>query len=248
MTWMRLGRLAVLLVAVSIAPAGAADPLTPAQSDAVRQIIREYLVENPEILIEALRSYESRMAATAQKQRQETLAQRRDQLERDPTSPVAGNPDGDVTLVEFTDYRCGYCKQVFPAVQELLKADGRIRWVVKEYPILGPDSVAAARAALAVWRTTPGEYMAFHAALMAARGSLDETRVLEIAAEIGLDAKALAAAARDPEINAVLARNHELAQSLDIRGTPAFIVGDRLVPGAVDIETLRQMVAEARKP
>lgn len=246
MTRMRLGPLAALILAASVFPAAAADPLTPGQADAVRQIVREYLVENPEVLIEALQAYESKMAAEAQKQQQATLAQRRDQLERDPTSPVAGAADGDVTLVEFTDYRCSYCKKVFPAVQDLLKADGGIRYVVKEYPILGPDSVVAARAALAVWRSTPAEYMAFHAALMAARGGLDETRVLEIAGEIGLDAKALAGAMKDPEINAVLAKNHELAQALNIRGTPAFVVGGRLVPGAVDVETLRRLVAEAR--
>jgi len=247
MTFPRSAGLAALLLAATVSLASAADPLSPAQKDAVREVVREYLMENPEVLIEALQAYEARMAEEQQKQQQATLAQRREQLERDPTSPVGGAPDGDVTLVEFTDYRCGYCKKVFPAVHDLLKADGRIRYVIKELPILGPESVVAARAALAVWRSTPAKYMAFHTALMTARGSLDEARILEIAAETGIESKTLATAMRDPEISAILGKNRELAQSLNINGTPAFVVGGRLVPGAVDAGTLRQLVATARK-
>lgn len=247
MTFPRPAGLAALFLAATVSLASAAEPLSPAQKDAVREVVREYLMENPEVLIEALQAYEARMAEDQQKQQQQALAQRREQLERDPTSPVAGDPNGDVTLVEFTDYRCGYCKKVFPAVQDLLKADGKIRYVIKELPILGPESVAAARAALAVWRSTPAKYMAFHSALMTARGSLDEPRILEIAAEVGIEAKALMSAMRDPEIAAILGKNRELAQSLNINGTPAFVVGGRLVPGAVEADTLRQLVAAARK-
>lgn len=247
MTCTRLSRLAAFFLVATVSLAGAAEPLTPAQEDAVRGLVRTYLMENPEVLIEALQAYESKLADEAQKRQEVALAQRREQLERDPTSPVGGAPDGDVTLVEFTDYRCGYCKKVFPAVQDLLEADGRIRYVIKELPILGPESVVAARAALAVWRSTPAKYMAFHAALMTARGNLDEARVMQLAAETGLDAAALAKAMKDPEINAILGKNRELAQSLNINGTPAFVIGGRLVPGAVDAETLRQLVAAARK-
>ncbi|MBE0529864.1 MAG: thioredoxin domain-containing protein [Rhodospirillales bacterium] len=247
MTFPRSAGLAALFLAAAVSLASAADPLSPAQKDAVREVVREYLMENPEVLIEALQAYEARMAEDQQKQQQAVLAQRKEQLERDPTSPVGGAPDGDVTLVEFTDYRCGYCKKVFPAVHDLLKADGGIRYVVKELPILGPESVVAARAALAVWRSTPAKYMPFHAALMTARGSLDETRILEIAAEVGIDSKALMTAMRDPEIAAILGKNRELAQALNINGTPAFVIGGHLIPGAVEADTLRQLVAAARK-
>jgi len=247
MTFLRLGRLAAFFLVATVSLASAAEPLTPAQEDAVRGIVRTYLIENPEVLIEALQAYESKLAGEAQKRQEAALGQRREQLERDPTSPVGGAPDGDVTLVEFTDYRCGYCKRVFPTVQDLLKADGRIRYVIKELPVLGPESVVAARAALAVWRSMPNKYMAFHAAMMTARGNLDETRIMELAAETGLDATALTKAMKDPEINAVLAKNHELAQALNINGTPAFVVGGRLIPGAVDADTLRQLVAAARQ-
>jgi protein-disulfide isomerase len=247
MTFPRSAGLVALFLAATVSLANAADPLSPAQKDAVREIVREYLMENPEVLIEALRAYEARMAEDQQKQQQAVLAQRKDQLERDPTSPVAGAPDGDVTLVEFSDYRCGYCKKVFPAVHDLLKADGKIRFVIKELPILGPESVVAARAALAVWRSAPAKYIAFHTALMTARGNLDEPRILEIAAEVGIDSKALMTAMRDPEIAAILGKNRELAQALNINGTPAFVIGGRLIPGAVEADTLRQLVAAARK-
>jgi protein-disulfide isomerase len=247
MTFLRLGRWAILILLATVSLGNAADPLTPAQKDAVREVVREYLINNPEVLIDALQAYQARAAEETQKQQQAALSQFREQLERDPTSPVVGAANGDVTIVEFLDYRCTYCKKVFPAIQELLKNDGNIRYVVKELPILSPESVVAAKAALAVWRKTPAKYMAFHTALMTARGTLSDTRILEIAGEVGLDAKAVGAAMKDPEINAALAKNHELAQSLNIQGTPAFVVGGRLVPGAVGVDALRELVAAARK-
>ena len=247
MTLLRPGRWAALVLLATVSLANAADPLTPAQQDAVRGIVRDYLMNNPEVLVDALQAYQARAAAEERKKQQAALTQFREQLERDPTSPVIGAAAGDVTIVEFMDYRCTYCKKVFPAVQDLLKEDGKIRYVVKEYPILSPESVTAAKAALAVWRRTPEKYMAFHAALLTARGTLNDIRILELAGEVGLDAKAIAAAMKDPEINAILAKTHELAQALNIQGTPAFVIGGQLVPGAVGIDTLRELVVAARK-
>lgn len=247
MSFLRSGRWAAMILLASVSLAHAADPLTPAQQDAVRQIVREYLLKNPEVLVDALQAYQENAKAEAQMQQQAALAQLRAEIERDPTSPVIGAADGDVTVVEFLDYRCSYCKKVFPAVQDLLKADGKIRYVVKEFPILSPESEVAAKAALAVWRRTPDKYMAFHTALMTARGSLTETRILEIVGEVGLDAKTVAAAMKDPEINAILAKTHALAQALGIQGTPAFVVGDHLIPGAMSVDALRELVAAARK-
>lgn len=247
MIFLRLGRWALLFLLATVSLGNAADPLTPAQKDAVRDIVHEYLMNNPEVLIDALQAYQARAAEETQKKQEAALSQFREQLERDPTSPVVGAADGNVTVVEFLDYRCSYCKKVFPAMQELLRDDGKIRYVVKEYPILSPESVVAAKAALAVWRKAPEKYLAFHTALMTARGTLSDTRILEIVGEIGLDAKAIATAMKDPEINAALAKTHELAQSLGINGTPAFVIGGHLVPGAVGVDALREMVAAARK-
>jgi protein-disulfide isomerase len=151
-----------------------------------------------------------------------------------------------VTLVEFFDYRCPYCKQVSPSLQALLKEDPKLRVVYKEFPVLGRESVFAARAALAARKQ--GKYELFHNALMALKGQLGDDIVLKTAGAVGIDVEKLKADMGAPEIEAQIRRNHELAQALDIRGTPAFIVGTTLIPGAVDVATLRQKIAEARKP
>lgn len=234
------------LPAFAAPPAVAADALTPAQQDAVRELVHQYLLDNPEVLIEALQAYQARADAESQKRQQAALDSSQAELEGDPSSPVVG-ADGDVTIVEFMDYRCGYCKQVFPALSALLKSDGNIRYVVKEFPILGPDSVIASRAALAVWRLTPERYFDYHSALMTSRGAFDEKRVLDIATDVGLDAKAIAAEMKNPEIKATIAKNEDLARALGIRGTPAFVIGGQLIPGAVDAATLAHLVAVARK-
>jgi protein-disulfide isomerase len=159
---------------------------------------------------------------------------------------VAGNPKGDVTVVEFFDYRCTFCKRVLPAVRRLLRDDPRIRYVFKEFPILTPQSRIAARAALAAWRVAPETYFGFHVDLMSARGALGEAVILRLAANAGLDTQRLKREMQSPEIEAVLRRNAEIAQRLGIQGTPAFIIGERLVPGAIDLAQLQSLVAEAR--
>lgn len=254
MNFARLRRLvAVCLIAAVSAlatlaapPAFSADALTPAQQDAVRALVRQYLLDNPEVLVDALNAYQARAQEKARKAQQAALESYSDELENDPTSPVV-DAGGNVTIVEFMDYRCGYCKQVFPSLSALIKSDGKIRYVVKEFPILGPDSVIAARAALAVWRLMPDRYFDYHTALMTSRGAFDQKRVLDIATDVGLDAKAIAAEMKNPEIQATIAKNEALARSLDIRGTPAFVINGQLIPGAVDAATLAHLVALARK-
>ncbi len=232
--------------AMSATPAAAADALTPAQKSAVEGVVRDYILKNPETLIDALRGYEEKQRATAEVEAQKAVAANLDALEKDPAAPVAGNPKGDVTIVEFFDYHCPYCKKVVPTVQELLKSDPKIRWVFKELPILGPDSVTASQAALAVWKIAPDKYMDFHVALMGTRGEFNEARILETAKKVGIDPDKLKAAMADPAIKAAIEQNHDLANTLQINGTPAFIIGGKLVPGAADLTTLREMVEKAR--
>ncbi len=160
---------------------------------------------------------------------------------------MAGNAEGDITIVEFFDYRCGYCKRVFPAIQELIETDGNIRYVFKEFPILGPDSMVAARAAQAVWFIDPDRYLDFHAALMGARGGLSEDRVLDIAAKAGLDRDAVKKGMDDPRVAEALADNLGLGRVLGVNGTPAFVIGGELVPGAIDLDAMKERVAEARR-
>jgi protein-disulfide isomerase len=234
------------LLALPAGPVSAADALSSAQQEQIEAVVREYILKNPEILVESLHRYEEQHKQATAEEATKAIAANRDALEKNPTSPVAGNPQGDVTVVEFFDYRCGYCKKVLPSVQELLKTDKNVRLVFKEFPILGEDSVFAAQTALATWKVAPDKYLPFHLALMESRGEMNEARVLEIAKKVGLDLEKLKAAKADPAIKATIGRNHELARALQINGTPAFIVGGQLVPGAVDITTLREMVGTAR--
>ena len=149
-----------------------------------------------------------------------------------------------MTLAEFFDYRCPYCKQVLSSVETLLAEDKRLRFVYKELPVLGADSVTAARAALAARKQ--GKYDAMHRALMSIKGQIDEAAVFKAAGSVGLDVERLKRDMAAPEIDRMLKANSSLAEALEIRGTPAFVVGDEIVPGAIGLDTMRQLVEAAR--
>jgi protein-disulfide isomerase len=169
-----------------------------------------------------------------------------EKLINDPNSPTSGNPKGDVTIVEFFDYRCGYCKRVLPTMLKAVKEDGNVRIVYKELPILGAESVVASRASLAAWRLAPKKYEAFHTTLMANKGHFSELKIRSIASDLSIDGNALIEGMKSSDIDFILNENHALAQSLGISGTPAFIIGEELVPGAVDMNTLKRMIKKAR--
>ena len=220
--------------------------LSPAQADAVQQIVREYLINNPEVILEAIEALKRREQVGAEARVQRVLQERRDELINDPESPVGGNPQGDVTLVEFFDYRCPYCKRVHPSIQALLQEDRNLRFVYKEWPILGTESVFAARVALAA--RAQGKYHAVHAALMDMRSTLTEGAVFAAAKSAGLDIDQLKRdiAAQKENADASFARTSNLAAALDIHGTPAFVVGDLVIPGAIGMEDLKKAIAEVR--
>ncbi len=217
-----------------------------AQKKAVESVVREYLRKNPEVLVEAIRALRDKSQAENERQAKNTLESLRPQIENSPYSPVGGNPNGDVTVVEFFDYRCPYCKKVFPDLVILMKEDKGVRFVFKEFPILGPVSVFASRAALAAWSLDKSKYMAFHSAMMASRGQLTEKRIFKMAKRSGFDPDKLRTAMDDPGVADEIRRNATLAESLNINGTPAFIIGDALVPGAIDLGALKSLVAKAR--
>jgi len=219
--------------------------LTPEQVQAIERIIHDYLMRNPEVILDAVESLEQKRNEQARETAKSAIAEHRDEILNDPDSPVAGNAKGDVTIVEFFDYRCPYCKQVEPSLAQLREEDPNVRFVYKELPILGPDSVVATRAALAARKQK--KYQELHDALMRARGTLDEATVLKIASEVGIDTKQLKADMTSPDVERIIKRNIDLAHSLTISGTPGFIIGNQLVPGAVDMATLKSLVADARK-
>ena len=206
--------------------------------------VRSILRNNPDMVLEALQALQERQKTAGLTQQRAAIATNRAALLQDANSFVAGNPKGDVTVVQFFDYRCPYCRQSMAVVRDLLKADPNIRLVYKEFPILGPQSLAASRIAVAA-RKDP-RYERLHDALMLAPSPLGEDQALDIAAGIGLDRKALAEAAKSQEIDTILKANHTLAVTLGISGTPAFIVGDALVPGYISLGDLQKLVASAR--
>ncbi|WP_430436787.1 DsbA family protein [Oceanibaculum nanhaiense] len=222
------------------APAGFDEP----QKQAIEKIVRDYLLANPEVLRDALIVLGSREKAAAEGQRKQRIEALRAELERQPDDPVLGNPDGRITIVEFFDYQCGYCKAMKPAMQNILASEKDVRVVMKEFPILSEVSTIAARAALAA--QAQGKYAALHDRLMGHRGRLSEEAIFAAAQEVGLDVERLKADMQAPSVEAVLKRNHMLAERLEISGTPTFIVGETLVPGAVNEEGMRKLIAEMR--
>ena len=214
--------------------------------DRVRELVLETICENPEIVMEAVAILEARQAEAQAASQAEVLSRERDTLERDPNAPVLGNPEGDVTVVEFFDYNCPYCRRAKPEIEALLAADPDVRLVYREWPILGEGSVFAARAALAA--REQGLYEDFHWALMGMSGRAEESSVLRIAEDIGLDVAQLRRDMEAPEIDAHIETSMRLAQVLGITGTPSFVIGDALVPGVVDAEQLQTLVTDAREP
>lgn len=234
----------LLLAAPALAQGTGASGDAAAERARLKDMVREILRENPEIVLDAIQALEAKEREEANQKSTQALKQYRDQLERDGRDPVAGNAKGDVTVVLFSDYKCPYCKQVSDRVFQAVEGDGKARLVFKELPILGRESMIAARAALAAMEQN--KYVPYHKALLADRGALDEANVLRIAGTLGLDVAKLKADMAKPDVEARLKRTIELARALDIRGTPAFVIGDALIPGAVDVGALRQAIQKAR--
>ncbi len=210
----------------------------------VKELVAEALRENPELVLEALQALEQRQAEAEAKATLSALSAERSTLERDSNAPVLGNPDGDVTVVEFFDYNCPYCKQAAPEIDALLEADKSVRLVLREWPILSEGSAFAARAALA--SRVQGKYAEFHEALMTMRGRLEAETILRIAGETGLDVEKLQIDMKSPEVEEHIATSMRLAEALGFNGTPAFVIGDQLIPGFVERDQLTEAVAAVR--
>ncbi|TKZ15867.1 DsbA family protein [Shimia litoralis] len=234
----------IFAIAISLAvPFGVwADGL---DEDRVKELVLETILEHPGIVMEAVAILEQQQTAAAGMARSDVLTNQRNLLELDPNAPVLGNLDGDVTVVEFFDYNCPYCRRAMDEVQGLLDDDPNVRLVYREWPILGEGSVFAAKAALAA--REQGKYEAFHWALMSMNGRAEEASVMRVAAEVGLDVDQLRRDMEAPSIQEHLATSMNLAQSLGFNGTPSFVVGEELVPGFVEKSQLVEVVETARK-
>jgi protein-disulfide isomerase len=217
---------------------------TPAASSSIDQQISQYLKDHPEEVIAALRLAQANEEKQKELDAQLAVAEQQDQIFNNPADPMIGNVNGDVTVVEFFDYRCPYCKRVSDSLMTLVKDDPNVKVVYKEFPILGPDSTVAAKIALAAHRQ--GKYEQVHTAFMAHKGSFEQSDLLDLAASVGADPAKLAADMQDPAILGHLQANESLAGALGITGTPGFLFGKQLVPGAISLDDMKKLVAAAR--
>lgn len=237
-----LSVLCVAGLAFASAAPSMADDFT---EEEIQQIIHDYLMDNPEVILEAVQSMQARQEAETAAQQTENLVALRDDIIGGPSTIIAGNPNGDVTLVEFFDYRCSYCRRVAPAVMTLVEQDPGVRFAMKEFPILGEESVYAARAALAADRQNM--YWEMHTALIDFRGNYNEQTIRALANDLGMNADKLIVDMGGPDITAIIEQNYQLAQQLGINGTPAFIVGNTIVPGAISLEAMQDLIEQARQ-
>lgn len=220
-------------------------------SDEERQIFREevraYLLSNPEVLIEAIGVLEQRQEAAADVGDEQLIAVNSAAIFDDTGSYVGGNLDGDIVMVEFLDYKCGFCKRAFPEVSELIRTDGNIRFIIKEFPILGEQSVLASRFAISVLQNADAEtYAEVHDNLMAFRGEISTASLERLANTLGLDVPKIMEGMNADAVTAVIAENRALAQRIDINGTPGFVIGNQMVRGYMPLDGMRELISEIR--
>lgn len=234
---------------LAVAPAVQAQnaAFTEQQKQAIGEVVRDYLLKNPEVLAEAINELEKRQAEAQQTAQSNAVKETRQTLLNAPHSYVAGNPAGDVTLVEFFDYNCGYCKKALADVQTLMKNDPKLRVVLKDFPVLGPDSVEASRVALAVKNQLQGQKLFdYHVKVLETRGRVGGERAMTVAKEMGVDMAKLQKDIESAELRNALQENMALGDKLNLTGTPAFIIGEVVIPGAVGLEPLKQVVDNVR--
>ncbi|KAA8609137.1 disulfide bond formation protein DsbA [Salipiger aestuarii] len=221
--------------------------MTPEQRNAFGAEVRAYLMENPEVIMEAVSQLEANQARQQAVADEQLVADNADALFRDGFSYVGGNPDGDITVVEFSDYRCGFCRKAFDEVEELIEGDGNIRFVLKELPILGEASLTSSRFAIATMiESGPEAYKSVHDALMTLEGEPSEPVLRRLSDTLGLDADTILARMSDDEVNRRIAETRQLAQSMQVNGTPTFVFGNQMLRGYVPLDAMRQIVDEIR--
>jgi protein-disulfide isomerase len=248
---LRLLAAALLVVAFALpaaAPAGA-QSFSADQRGEIERIIREYLLKNPELLQEVMSELEKRQTAADAEKHRSAVKQHAATIFNSSRQVTVGNLQGDVTVVEFFDYNCGYCKRAMIDMLDLLKSDGKVRFVLKEFPVLGEGSLQAAQVAVAVRmqdKTGGKKYLEFHQKLLSGRGSIDKARALAAAKEIGLDVARIEKDLGSEEVKTTLEESYKLAEALGLNGTPSYVIGPDVVVGAVGLKALKEKVNNAR--
>ena len=237
-----------VILTLAAAPSSKADEFSSSQRSEVERIVREYLIAHPEVLQEAMNELDKRQTVAQAEKHKAAIKQYSDALFSSPRQVVLGNPNGNVTFVEFFDYNCGYCKRAMDDMLTLLKDDPKLKVVLKEFPVLGPGSVEAAQVAVAVHMQdkTGKKYLEFHQKLLGGRGEANKARALAVAKDIGLDMARLDKDLASPEVKATLQESFKLAEALGLNGTPSYVIGDNVVVGAVGLEALKEKVNTSR--
>ena len=238
-----------ILIAVPAAAPARAQSFTGDQRGEIERIVREYLLSHPELLQEVMSELEKRQAVAEAEKHRDAVKQHSTAIFSSPRQVTLGNPQGDVTVVEFFDYNCGYCKRAMTDMMDLMKNDGKVKFVLKEFPVLGEGSVQAAQVAAAVRmqdKTGGKKYLEFHQKLLTGRGPADKARALAAAKEIGMDVARIEKDIAGDEVKATLEESFKLAEALGLNGTPSYVVGSDVVIGAVGLNTLKEKVNSAR--
>ena len=231
---------------IAVTPLRAQD-FSTAQRGEIEKIIRDYLIAHPEVLQEAMSELEKRQQAAELEKARTAVKSHSDAIFNSPRQVTLGNPQGDVTFVEFFDYNCGYCKRALSDMVELMKKDPKVKVVLKEFPVLGAGSVEAAQVAVAVRMQDPKKYLDFHQKLLMGRGQADKARAMAVAKEIGLDTARIERDLKSEEVAKTIEESMKLAEALGLNGTPSYVIGNDVVIGAVGFAALNQKVEAARK-
>jgi protein-disulfide isomerase len=239
---------AVIMLLIAGGIQGQAQSISQAQRGEIERIIREYLIKNPEVLQEAIAELEKKQAVAEAEKNKAAVKDNAATLFNSPRQVVIGNPQGDVTFVEFFDYNCGYCKSAMADMLDLMKHDPKLKVVLKEFPVLGPGSVEAARVATAVRMQdkTGKKYLEFHQKLLTGRGQVDKARAIAVAKEVGLDVARIERDMASEEVRLSLEESFKLAEKLGLNGTPSYVIGNDVVVGAVGLAALKEKVNTAR--
>jgi protein-disulfide isomerase len=250
---MTLRARSTMLIATALllaAPAAAQAPsFSPDQRQEIGTIVKEYLLAHPEVLQDVMAELEKRQQAAESEKHRAAVVENKATLFTSPHQVVLGNPQGNVTMVEFFDYNCGYCKRALSDMLDLIKADNNLRFVLKEFPVLGEGSVEAAHVAVAarMQDATGKKYIEFHQKLLGGRGPADKMRALAVAKEVGFDMARIEKDMNSDEVKKTIDENMKLAEALGVNGTPSYVVGEEVVIGAVGLDALREKIAAERK-
>jgi protein-disulfide isomerase len=236
------------LALCGIPPAANAQNFSDSQRGDIEVIIKNYLMAHPEVLEEAMNELSKRQAAAETEKHEASIATNSEAIFNSPRGVMLGNKDGDVTFVEFFDYNCGYCKRAMADMMELMKADPKLKVVLKEFPVLSAGSVEAAQVAVAVRMQDPTgkKYLDFHQKLLGGRGAADKARAMAVAKEVGLDMGKLEKDLASAEVKNTLEENFKLAEAMGMNGTPSYVIGKQVVIGAVGVDSLKEKIGVAR--